>query len=129
MSCNPTTFTPLSPSATDGAGNWDGGSRSVGVHTVDLDDFNDIPPGGVKAVQIRLFATWNASYPQNAAVLARPSGETGAGRAQVVVWHDGDGSNADNTGVVAVDGSNEFEIEVLTQKADTVRVEVVGYYL
>lgn len=128
MSCDVTGFVPLAPSAIDGAGFWDGtGGLGVGVYPVDTTDFGI--PAGVKAVEIRLFSVWNGARQKNCAVFARPTGQTGAGKAQVVNWHDGYGTNVDNTGTVACDSNGDFEIQVIQDTCDTVILEIVGYYV
>lgn len=116
-------FIPLAVS--DNSTNWFGGSKTVGVYTVALTEFDAYYTSavGVRAVTLSISASWAAAN-NGYLVSARAPGSTDNG---VLVRSMVSGYFNDNNGIVSVINGN-IEIAVVGA-ASTVYVDVWGYFL
>lgn len=103
---------------------WDGDAKAVNAYDLDLSAWGI--PAGVRAVHVRLIASW-ATANNGYEVRLRPGG--GAGDVSVGVRAQVANIAAENSGWVKCDANGDIRAAVVGGNAASVYIAVTGYML
>jgi hypothetical protein len=103
---------------------WDGDAKNIGAYDLDLSAWG--VPANVRAVHVRLIASW-ATANNGYEVRLRPAG--GAGDVSVGVRAQVAGIAAENSGWVTCNAAGDIRASVVGANAASVYLAITGYML